>query len=195
MATKRVTAAQAAQIKANTSRQQQSARFEAASDRGAIGGLSFPSTMSSPDVGSRMMPQPAPVARHLSGDQFGSSSQPDYSSPRSMLPGGYGSVKPPIDRSPKSMTTSMHPGGGAATGNNAVPSFAPTQGTVLTVSPISEGGSSGGLGAKLRGMLGRMGTGGNSAGGKRKGRVSRPKPSVHAGSNAKHLANITGSKG
>lgn len=168
-------------------------------------GSPFPSTAPSytaTDAGSRVSPAPSrPMSHNLSGNQFGSSYMPglrENLQARGAIPHGLGKAQSPMEAYRSNLRGAML--GSAGSSHHSLGAALNADPT-MTNAIVNSGGQTasrggGGLGNKLRGLLGsRLGSGGNSGGGKRTGRIARPKPSVHAGKNAAHLANATGSKG
>lgn len=142
---------------------------------------------------------PALGSPHLSGPQFAKNAPratPKPVNSSSMLPGGMGAAKPPVNRSPKPMYSAMHPGGGAAGVNkNAVTPQIPnppiTWGVKLSATPPPKQG----FGSKIFGALlsAAQHRGGSvTQGVSPKRKKSELRPSKYAGQLANHLAGAAG---
>jgi hypothetical protein len=196
VATKKVTTAQYKRIKADSQtaamHSNMSAGWEKASGRGTNTAISFPSTMSTPDVGSRTAPIASAGPRHLSGPQFSGNanlaglhanlSAAGYAAgpsnnPQSGMEGYRSHLKQAMLGSAGSSQHSL----GAAL--NADPTMFGGEHQAVIGNPGNKGG--GGLLNKLVGKK-------NSPRSIR--RVLRIKPSPHAGKNAANLRAATGAK-
>lgn len=168
--------------------------WEKASDRGFGGGpIHFPESTGGTDTGSRSMPEPAPVSRHLSGDQFAGN---PYAGLQANLQQHYlsGAGNNPGEASHmvayRASLRKASLGSAGSSQHSLGAALSASGGSMYGNEPMLGGSSSGGGTATKKGVVARFLGGDRTPGGKR----FRLKASPHAGKNAAHLKAATGAK-